>query len=37
MFGLMGAIFTLLGCITGEVMARVQSLTSPQHDFYSMR
>ncbi len=35
MFGLMGAIFTLLGCVGGEVLARVQALVSPQHDFYS--
>lgn len=34
-FGLMGAIFTLLGCVSGEVLAQVQALTSDQHDFYS--
>jgi hypothetical protein len=35
-FGLMGAIYTLLGCVGGEYLARVQALTSAQHDFYSI-
>ena len=35
MFGMMGAIFTLFGCLTGEILARVQALASAEHDFYS--
>ena len=34
LFGVMGALLTLAGCLGGEVLASVQSLVTPEHDFY---
>lgn len=33
-FGIVGAVLTLAGCLGGEVLTLVQSMTSPEHDFY---
>ena len=34
-FGIIGALLTLLGCMGGEILTVVQLSTSAQHDFYS--
>jgi len=36
LFGIMGALLTLAGCLCGEVLAAVQSAVTPEHDFYSV-
>jgi hypothetical protein len=33
-FGIIGAVLTLIGCLGGEILAMAQLLSSPQHDFY---
>ena len=35
-FGIMGAILTLAGCVLGEVMATIQTMTTAQSDFYTI-
>jgi len=35
-FGIIGAVFTLIGCLGGEILTMVQLSTTPQHDFYSV-
>lgn len=35
-FGILGVIFTLIGCLGGEVLTALQLSTTPQHDFYNM-
>ncbi len=34
LFGIMGALLTLAGCLGGEILAVAQSLVTPEHDFY---
>ncbi len=34
-FGILGAVLTFAGCLGGEILARVQLLVTPQHDFYA--
>jgi len=35
-FGIIGAVLTLVGCLGGEILTMVQLSTSPQHDFYNV-
>ena len=35
-FGVMGAVLTLLSCVTGEFLSTVQLATTPENDFYSV-
>jgi hypothetical protein len=35
-FGIIGAILTLIGCLGGEILTTVQRMTSPQHDFFDI-
>jgi hypothetical protein len=35
-FGIFGAVLTFLGCLGGEILAVVQTSTTPQNDFYSV-
>ena len=35
-FGLIGAVLTLAGCLGGEILTMVQLLTTPQHDFFTV-
>ena len=34
-FGIIGAVLTLIGCLGGEILAMVQLLVTPQRDFYN--
>lgn len=34
-FGIVGAVLTLAGCLGGEILARVHLLITPQRDFYN--
>ena len=36
LFGMMGAVLTLAGCVVGEVLAVVQEAVTPEHDFYNL-
>jgi hypothetical protein len=36
LFGLLGAVYTLLSCLAGEVMVAIQFSTSNQMDFYAV-
>jgi hypothetical protein len=33
-FGIIGAVLTLLGCLGGEILTVVQLASTPQHNFY---
>jgi hypothetical protein len=35
-FGIIGAVLTLIGCLGGEILTVVQLSTTPQRDFYSV-
>ncbi len=35
-FGIVGAVWTLLSCLTGEFLTQIQLATTPQHDFYAV-
>jgi hypothetical protein len=35
-FGVAGALLTLMGCLGGEVLAELQFSVTPQHDFYDV-
>jgi hypothetical protein len=35
-FGIAGAVLTLIGCLGGEILTAIQLSTTPQHDFFSM-
>jgi len=35
-FGVFGAVLTLLGCLGGEILTVVQLSATPQHDFFSL-
>jgi len=34
-FGIIGAVLTLAGCLGGEILTVVQLSSSPEHDFYN--
>ena len=34
-FGIMGAVLTLLGCLGGDILTLAQQASTPEHDFYS--
>ena len=36
LFGIIGVVFTLIGCLGGEILTAVQPLTTPQHDLYNI-
>jgi hypothetical protein len=35
-FGIVGAVLTLLGCLGGEILTVIQLATTPQHDFFDI-
>jgi hypothetical protein len=35
-FGIIGAVLTLIGCLGGEILTIVQLSTTPHHDFYNV-
>jgi hypothetical protein len=35
-FGIIGAVLTLIGCLGGEILTVVQLSSTPQHDFYNV-
>ena len=35
-FGIVGAVLTLIGCLGGEILAVIQLSVTPQHDFYNV-
>lgn len=34
-FGIIGAVLTLIGCLGGEILTAIQLSTTQQHDFFS--
>ena len=34
-FGIMGAVLTLVGCLGGDILTLAQQASTPEHDFYS--
>jgi hypothetical protein len=34
-FGVLGAILTLIGCLGGEILTRIQQESTPQHNFFA--